>query len=109
MSHFNKQVGKFIDKTKAGKLKHNWKKTGIITESSFIGSDILFKILNTPGAVGIRVVYGLDNENNMQPIIYPCDSNGSIIRASQQASTLQAEDDSDGADASVPCPPYCAR
>lgn len=104
MSIFNKHVGKFIDKAKADKLKSNWKKTKILTQSSFVGADILAKLLNKPGAEGIRIYYGVDDEGNMQPVITACDGNGNPIDlGTDEKTSMQFE----GADASVPCPPYC--
>lgn len=101
MSIFNKQVGKIIDKVKEEKLKSNWKKTKIMTQSSFVGSDILTQLLNKPDAVGLRLYYGLDDEGKLQPIFYACDASGNPI-----TSSTTTEGDG-GADASLPCPPYC--
>lgn len=105
MSEFNRQVGKFIDKTKSEKLKANWKKTKISSESSFVGSDIINKLLNTPGSVGLRIYYGMDEEGNMQPIFFASDENGRPIKTSASAS----DEEFGGADATMVCPPYCPR
>jgi len=101
MSTFNKQVGNFIDKTKEEKLKSNWKKAKLKTESTFVGSDIINKLLSTPGAVGLRIYYGMDDEGNMQPIFFASDENGSPMLASTTSDS--------GADATLACPPYCPK
>jgi len=115
MSTFNKQVGKSIDKSKEEKLKTNWKKTKILTESSFIGADIIASLLNKPGAVGIRIYYGMDDEGNMAPVFFACDSNGKPITTetvTSEIATLSASTDATsggGVNASIPCPPACAQ
>ncbi|MBT1698114.1 hypothetical protein KK083_14570 [Fulvivirgaceae bacterium PWU4] len=108
MSDFNKQVGKIISKARERQLTENWKKTSIVTQSSFVGADILLKLLRKPGAVGLRIQYGIDDDGNMHPVFFACDATGKIIRtvAEKVISTFDP-DDSDGADASLPCPPYC--
>lgn len=112
MSTFNKQVGKPIDKTKEDKLRSNWKKNKILTDSSFVGSDVIIALLNKPGAVGLKIYYGMDDEGNMQPIFFACDSNGDAIKSKTttetSSSALSAADDG-GVDASVPCPPVCGK
>jgi hypothetical protein len=112
MSNFGRHVGKIINRAKAKKLKENWKKTKILTESSFVGADILLKLLERPGAVGVRICYGMDDAGNMQPLLYACDANGKIVISSVAGISLhldvETNDDSDdGSDASLPCPPYC--
>lgn len=110
MSEFNKQVGRIIDKTREKKLAENWRRTKIVTQSSFIGADILLKLLRKPGAVGLRIQYGIDDEGNMHPVFFACNAAGKIISTiSEKASSIidPERDDGDGADASLPCPPYC--
>jgi hypothetical protein len=110
MSTFNKQVGKIIDKTKEEKLRSNWKKTKILTQSSFVGADIINQLLSKTGAVGLRIYYGMDDEGNMQPIFFASDDKGNpIVPSKSKTSSVETtNDDSGGADASVPCPPFCA-
>jgi hypothetical protein len=105
MSEFNKQVGKVIDKTKEEKLKNNWKKTKIITQSSFVGSDIIYQLLSTQGAVGLRIFYGMDDEGNVQPIFSACDDSGNPIGST----TTEAKTEYQAADATLSCPPYCPK
>jgi hypothetical protein len=106
MSEFNKEVGKFIDKVKEEKLRNNWKKTKIVSQSSFIGSDMLHKLLGTHGAIGLRIYYGMDDEGNMQPIFYASDAKGRPIITPSLSKTSE-EDTGGGADATMVCPPYC--
>lgn len=105
MSIFNKHVGKHIDKAKTDKLIGNWKKSGIKTQSSFVGSDIINQLLQTDKAVGLRIYYGLDDEGNMQPVFYAADENGKIIRSSAEGKDAATEPA--GVDTTIPCPPYC--
>lgn len=109
MSDFNKQVGKIISKAREKRLTENWKKTNIVTQSSFVGSEIILRLLQKPGAVGLRIQYGIDDAGNMHPVFFACDAAGRIIRtiSERAVSILDELDDSDGADASLPCPPYC--
>jgi hypothetical protein len=110
MSEFNKKVGKIIDRAREKKLAENWRKTKIVTQSSFVGADILLKLLQRPGAVGLRIQYGMDDDGNMHPVFFACDAGGRIINTVSErvSSLLDPEDgESDGADASLPCPPYC--
>jgi hypothetical protein len=97
MSEFNKQVGKKVSKDEADKLKKNFKKLGLRTESSFFGSDRINEILNTPGAIGLRITYGMDDEGNLQPVI------------TAELSEISASLDTVYMDASLPCPPYCPK
>jgi hypothetical protein len=107
MSDFNKHVGKFIDKSKAEKLKSNWKKTKIATQSSFVGTDIITELLAKPGAVGLRIFYGVDDDGNMAPVFYAADAEGRVISGTQKSASASLLDD--GADASLACPPYCPK
>lgn len=106
MSDFNKQVGSKIDKSKHDKLRSNWKKTKIKTQSCFIGSDAITSLLGASGAVGLRIYFGLDDEGNLQPIFFASDSEGNPIK---QPATLTGDGQDDGIDASLPCPPYCPK
>ena len=106
MSDFNKHVGARIDKSKQEKLRSNWKKTNIKTQSCFIGSDAITNLLTQPGAVGLRIYFGLDDEGNLQPIFFASDAEGSPIK---QPATLSGDGQDGGIDASVPCPPYCPK
>jgi hypothetical protein len=103
MSIFNRHVGKFIDSTSIQKMKGNWKKKELKTESVFIGRDIIEQLLKKDGCEGLRVVFGIDDEENVQPIFYAADDKGKIIKSVEG----KDGDESVGADRSVPCPPYC--
>lgn len=105
MSTFNKEVGKSIDKAKEEKLRNNWKKTKIVSQSSFVGADIINRLLTTPGAVGLRIYYGMDDEGNMQPVFYASDEKGRPITSS----LAKTSDDSGGTDATLVCPPHCPQ
>ena len=108
MSDFNQYVGKIISKAREKRLLENWKKTSIVTQSSFVGADIILSLLRKPGAVGLRIQYGLDDDGNMHPVFFACDAAGKVIKTvSEKAISILDADDSDGADASLPCPPYC--
>lgn len=96
MNQFNKGVGSMIDKADFDKKKSNWKKTGIETQSSFFGADIINTLLNKPGCIGISINYGMNDEGQMQP----------ILTAELESSTVSTEPTS-YANASLPCPPVC--
>lgn len=117
MSNFNKKVGGPISKVDEQKAIDNWtkvaSKASIKTKSNFFGSDIIQKLIDLPGAVGIWFVHGLDSEGNMKPIIFASDKDGRrIVPSSSEKSvapsTADAEsDESGGYNASMTCPPYC--
>lgn len=120
MSNFNKNVGKPISKVDEQKAIDNWTKASakasIKTKSNFFGADIIQKLLNISGSVGISIVHGLDNEGNMKPMIFATDKDGKlIVPTSSEKSTfsaaadLESDDDSGGYNASMTCPPYCTR
>jgi hypothetical protein len=106
MSEFNKNVGTRIDKTKENKLRANWKRTNIKTQSVFIGADAVNGLLSQAGAVGLRIYLGLDDDGNLQPIFFASDSEGNPIKQRVQEKDLT---DDGGIDASLPCPPYCPK
>jgi hypothetical protein len=105
MSEFNKKVGKEIAKAEAEKLINNWKKKGHKTHSNFFGSELILRFLNKPGAVGIRIHYGEDDEAHMKPVITP-----EIDSSVASTDTLKSTDgDGTYGNTSLGCPPYCPK
>jgi hypothetical protein len=103
--HFNKKIGNFIDNTLYEKLRSNWKKTGIATQSNFFGMDVIDNLRQHPNAAGITIEYGINDEGIMQPILFAADDEGRKIITSAG----KDGGGSGGADASSPCPPYCPK
>lgn len=101
--HFNKNVGKFTTEKEIDKLKDNWRKTKIATQSNFFGTDIIMKQLNKHGAVGISIYYGMSDTGVMQPILYAVDEKGRPIKVADG----KDGESTVGANASNPCPPFC--
>ena len=103
MGEFNKKVGKQIPKDEADKLIKRWKEKKHKTNSSFFGADIISSLLSKPGATGIRIHYGLDDQGNMQPVLTP--------EYDETTLTAQTQDEDPGtyADSSLGCPPYCPK
>jgi len=101
---FSKKTGHAIPKNAADEAIKRWADKGHHTKSSFFGSDIIQKLLDEPGSVGIRIHYGLDELGYMQPIL-----------TSQTEESIDPETHAkiylDGgkimANASSQCPPYC--
>lgn len=65
------------------------------TLAHFFGREILLKILDQEGCMGIRCYYSLDEENKPQLILVGSDANENDM--------LQGVI----AERSVPCPPFC--
>jgi hypothetical protein len=69
----------------------------------FFGSEIIKKILNEPGCVGIRIYYALDDSGKKQLLLVGTDATGGNLLPSTNT-------DSNGntiADESGTCPPDC--
>lgn len=65
------------------------------TLAHFFGKDILIELLDQEGCVGIRIYYGLDEDNNKQLVIVGVDSDQNDITRLV-------------ADMSYPCPNACS-
>ncbi len=84
--------------------RHKAKNPGSIN-GHFFGKDCINQLLNQPGSVGIRALYGIDESGEFQLFLVSVDENEkSLLPGSGIA-------DAGGEflimDHSRPCPPYC--
>ncbi len=76
-------------------------------KAHFYGKEILTKILNRPGCMGIRIYYGIDDSAKKQLILIGADEKGKDLWPSSSTGKLKGTN-VDGADQGVPCPPWCS-
>lgn len=102
MSNFNPNDGAFISKATAQQYTANYRNNPAQNSinSHFFGRNKIDDVLNQTGLIGLRVYYGLkedENQNLVQElIIVGVDSNGKDILDTGKI-----------LDFSRPCPPYC--
>lgn len=108
-SVFHSQVGELVSLETAKEWIKNHgssnaeihAKSGVVINSYFFGKDAIQKLLDTVGAVGIRIHFAADENGAKKLVIFPANENGNDI-------LIQSEDGSDkGLDGGLPCPPVC--
>lgn len=55
--------------------------TGTVTKAHFYGRDILLKLLEQEGCVGIRVYYGRDDRGQKQLVLVGADADGNDLES----------------------------
>jgi hypothetical protein len=74
----------------------------------FFGKEILVKILDQPGCVGIRFYHAIDDNGQKTLVLVGADSKGSSMWPSTTRGSGKLKDGGGGTgDTSRPCPPYC--
>jgi len=76
------------------------------TLAHYFGGDIIRRVLNETGCVGIRIYYAIDDKGKKQVLIVGTDANGDNLLPAQGAEA-KADDDPIIVDYSYPCPNYC--
>jgi len=105
---FSKKDGGPIDSAKAKHWMKKWEEKhpdGI--RAYFFGKDLIEKIVNHPEAVGMRVYFGIGDEDKTQLV---------LIAAREDGTNIWPDDGKDGSGSSggtvgdngMACPPYCA-
>jgi hypothetical protein len=110
MSHkYSKKDGGSIDhsyaKGQMKKFRDKYPGKDVVI-ARFIGSDMIYKVLDHPEAVGLRVYYGDDDRDQMEIFFVGVREDGSDIWP-----TAGKDGGSGGtiANQTMPCPPYCAK
>ena len=79
-------------------------------KAHFFGKDILTKILNQPGCMGIRFYYAIDDKGQKTLVLVGTDEKGQSLWSSPTGASkakLKMSSPAGGGDGSFPCPPYC--
>ena len=78
-------------------------------KAHFFGADRIKKLLNEPGAVGIRIYYALNEEGEKKLLLVGTDKDGRDLlpKSGVQGSAAPEGEDDEIMDEALPCPPYC--
>ena len=76
-----------------------------VTKAHFFGKEKILKLLNEDECVGIRIYYGLDENEDQKLFIVAVEANMNDILPLDMEST--SEDGPMILDLTWPCPPYC--
>lgn len=76
------------------------------TLAHYFGGDIIRRVLNEQGCVGIRVYYAIDDKGQRQLLIVGTDENGDNLLPAESAE-IELEDDPIIVNYSFRCPTYC--
>lgn len=105
MSFTGKEGGSVSLETLQIAVKKYKEKNPDSIDSHFFGKECINQLLNQPGSVGIRVVYGIDENDEPQLFLVSVDeSEKSLLPGS---GTDKGGGDFLIMDLSKPCPPYC--
>jgi len=74
-------------------------------EAHFFGFEIIQKILDESGCMGIRIYYGIDDDGKKQLILVGADADMNNLIPSTPNQVIPGENIV--ADVSSPCPPWC--
>lgn len=102
MNTFDGTEGALFELAKATAWTANYRNTaqadgnGDIVKAHFYGREVLLKLLDQEGCMGIRVYYALDEQGQKQLVLVGADANGNDIEDMV-------------IDHSVPCPPNCSE
>lgn len=78
------------------------------TEAHYFGSDIIQRLLNEAGSIGIRVYYAIDDQGKKQLLLVGVDEDGNNLLPREGAAAKSAEvEEPIIVDKSYPCPTYC--
>jgi hypothetical protein len=77
------------------------------TLAHFFGQDIIRKILEEDGCVGIRIYYAINDKGQKQLLLVGAAENGDNILPTENAAASPEDDGPIIADMSKPCPTYC--
>jgi hypothetical protein len=76
------------------------------TLAHYFGGDIIRKVLNESGCVGIRIYYAIDDKGQKQLLIVGADENGDNLLPAEEGT--RNSNDNIIVDFSMPCPEFCA-
>lgn len=100
MATFNGSEGAPIDRTEAAKWTANYRNAvaganGAAVKAHFYGREVLQKLLDQPGCMGIRMYYARDEKGQKQLILVGADADGNDMEELV-------------VDSSKVCPPDCS-
>ncbi|MFN5554964.1 MAG: hypothetical protein ACK48F_02010 [Chryseotalea sp.] len=105
---FDGSEGAPISIEQAKRWKKNWReKNPEGTYAHYSGGDLVRKLLDQPGAVGLRLYYALDDDGNRQIFYVAVDAQGNDLLPSEKAKTKGVEYML--LDASWGCPYTCPK
>lgn len=109
-----KHIGNKMDKSKAKKWVKNYQKANPKSDhnGSLYGKDILEKLCSYPGAEGLWIFKGLNDDDEECFVLFPADDKGNILERKQikslgAASSMKNGDEDLPADNGEKCPPFC--
>jgi hypothetical protein len=110
MATFNSSAGGPIPLSEAKKWTANYRATikPGETEAHYFGGDIIRRLLEEIGSVGIRAYYAIDDTGNKQLLLVGVDAEGENLLP-EEGTGAKATDDEGPiiVDQSLPCPPSC--
>lgn len=79
------------------------------TEAHYFGGDIIRRLLNEDGSVGIRIYYAIDDQDKKQLLLVGVDADGNNLLPQEGSSVETVENDGGPiiVNHSFPCPPAC--
>lgn len=80
------------------------------TEAHYFGGDIIRRLLNEDGSVGIRVYYAIDDQGKKQLLLVGVDADGNNLLPQEGSAAEAVENMEDPiiVNHSFPCPPACS-
>lgn len=95
---FNGSEGEFISLSEASEMTARYREANPnAVKAHYIGKELIQEILDQQGCVGIRIYYGLDDNNRLQPIIVGVGSDEDDLYEGKIADRM------------YPCPSFCGR
>jgi hypothetical protein len=103
---FNKKAGARITKQQAMEMIESFEKDnqGKSTKSVYFDKASLQSLLDTPGAVGVKIHYAKGKEGNHTLVLVPVDEMGIALWEDEAA---KPKGDFGALNVGSPCPPYC--
>lgn len=80
------------------------------TEAHYFGADIIQRLLDEDGSVGIRMYYAIDDQGKKQLLLVGVDEDGNnLLPVEGAAKSTEDEGAPIIVDQSFPCPPHCGN
>ena len=93
-------VGKRISKSEMDKMHKKYKeKKSFATQSIYFDRATFERLLAVPGAIGVRVYYGLSDNEELHTMFVPVGADEKDIYEDKQESTIEEYGNT--------CPPFC--
>jgi hypothetical protein len=92
--------GKRISKDEMDKMRKKYnEKTNFVTQSVLFDLATFERLRSVPGVASIRIYYGVNDKDELHPVLVPVDAAGQNIWTDKSESTIEEYGN--------PCPPFC--